>query len=83
MSDNMRFTPSRITARRGETVKFVVKNAGRLKHEMVLGTMKELKAHAAMMRKMPGMEHAEPNQVTLDPGKSGASSVHVESDRMR
>lgn len=24
-----------------------------------------------MMRKMPGMEHAEPNQVTLDPGKSG------------
>ena len=24
-----------------------------------------------MMRKMPGMEHAEPNQVTLDPGQSG------------
>ncbi len=33
--------------------------------------MKALKARAEMMRKMPGMEHAEPNQVTLDPGKSG------------
>lgn len=71
MSDNMRFTPARITAKRGETVKFVVKNTGQLKHEMVLGTTKELKAHAELMRKMPGMQHAEPNQVTLEPGQSG------------
>jgi uncharacterized cupredoxin-like copper-binding protein len=33
--------------------------------------MAELKQHAELMRKMPGMEHADPNQVTLDPGKTG------------
>lgn len=71
MSDNMRFTPSRIRVKRGETVKFAVKNAGQVRHEMVIGPMKELKEHAEMMRKMPEMEHAEPNQLTLDPGKSG------------
>lgn len=71
MTDNMRFNPARITVKRGETIKFVVKNAGQVKHEMVLGSMKELKEHAAMMRKMPEMEHADPNQVTVDPGKTG------------
>lgn len=71
MSDNMRFTPSRINVKRGETVKFVVKNAGQVKHEMVIGSMQELKEHAEMMRKMPGMEHADPNMVSVEPGKSG------------
>ena len=71
MSDNMRFTPNKIAVKRGETVKFVVKNAGQTKHEMVLGSMKELKEHAEMMRKMPGMEHADPNMVTVEPGKTG------------
>lgn len=40
-------------------------------HEMVLGTMADLKAHAAEMRKMPGMKHAEPNMITLAAGKIG------------
>jgi uncharacterized cupredoxin-like copper-binding protein len=71
MSDDMKFTPSNIDVKRGETIKFVVKNAGKSRHEMIIGSMAELKAHAEMMRKMPGMEHAEPNQVTLDPGKTG------------
>ena len=71
MSDDMKFTPAKIEVKRGETIKFVVKNVGKIKHEMVIGSMAELKAHAEMMRKMPGMEHAEPNQVTLDPGKTG------------
>lgn len=72
MSDDMKFTPANINVKRGETIKFVVKNAGQIKHEMVIGSMAELKEHAEMMRKMPGMEHTEPNQVTLDPGKTGA-----------
>ena len=48
-----------------------VKNGGKIKHEMVLGTTKELKAHAEMMRKMPGMEHDDANEVTVEPGKTG------------
>lgn len=71
MTDNMRFTPEKITVKKGETIKFVVKNSGRIKHEMVLGSAKELKEHAAMMKKMPGMEHADENMVVVDPGKTG------------
>ncbi len=33
--------------------------------------MAELKQHAEMMRRMPGMEHADANMVTLAPGESG------------
>ena len=46
-------------------------NSGKLKHEMVLGSVKELKEHAEMMRKMPEMEHADENMVSVEPGKSG------------
>ncbi len=70
MSDDMKFTPANIDVKRGETIRFVVRNAGGIKHDMVIGSMAELKQHAEMMRKMPGMEHDEPNMVTLDPGKS-------------
>jgi uncharacterized cupredoxin-like copper-binding protein len=70
MSDDMKFTPAAINVKRGETIQFVVRNAGRIRHEMVLGSMAELKEHAELMRKMPGMEHDDLNQVTLAPGKS-------------
>jgi uncharacterized cupredoxin-like copper-binding protein len=71
MTDTMRFNPSSIKVKRGETIKFVAKNIGKIKHEMVLGTAKELKEHAEMMRKMPGMEHDDANQVAVEPGKAG------------
>jgi len=71
MTDAMRFTPARVNVKKGETVRFVVKNSGQLKHEMVLGTAKELREHAELMKKFPEMEHADPNQVSLDPGKTG------------
>jgi uncharacterized cupredoxin-like copper-binding protein len=71
MSDEMRFTPASITARKGETIRFVVNNPGKLKHEMVLGSIRELKKHAALMLKYPEMEHADPNQISVDPGKTG------------
>jgi uncharacterized cupredoxin-like copper-binding protein/Cu/Ag efflux protein CusF len=71
MSDAMRFTPADITVQRGETVKFVVRNDGRLLHEMVLGTPADLKAHAALMQKFPEMEHASANMAHVKPGASG------------
>ena len=71
MSDNMRFTPKNINIKRGETIRFIVKNSGHVQHEMVIGSLAELKAHAKMMREMPGMMHADGNQVTVDPGQSG------------
>ena len=71
MSDTMRFDPASIAVRKGETIRFVVTNGGKIKHEMVLGTTSELKEHAAMMKKMPMMQHADPNMVALEPGKTG------------
>ena len=71
MSDAMRFTPDRITVKQGETVRFVLKNDGKLLHEFVLGTRKELDEHAALMMKFPGMEHDEPYMAHVPPGKTG------------
>ncbi|PKO86094.1 MAG: hypothetical protein CVU18_16785 [Betaproteobacteria bacterium HGW-Betaproteobacteria-12] len=71
MGDSMRFKPERIEARRGETIRFVVRNQGQVKHEFVLGTPVELKKHAALMAKFPHMEHDDPNAVSVEPGASG------------
>lgn len=71
MDDSMRFTPSRISVKAGETVRFFVKNSGKVQHEMVIGSTAELREHAEMMRKMPGMQHADANTITLAPGKRG------------
>lgn len=70
-SDNMRYTPDQINVKVGETIRFVVKNTGQIKHEMVLGTQKELLEHAALMQKFPEMEHADANMISLLPGKTG------------
>jgi uncharacterized cupredoxin-like copper-binding protein len=71
MTDNMRFTPANIDVNQNETVRFIVTNSGKIKHELVLGTEKELKEHYEVMKKNPEMEHADPNMVTLAPGKTG------------
>lgn len=71
MDDTMRFTPSQISVKAGETIRFFIKNAGKVPHEMVIGTMEELKEHAEMMRKMPDVKHSEPNTITLAPGQRG------------
>jgi uncharacterized cupredoxin-like copper-binding protein/Cu/Ag efflux protein CusF len=69
MSDAMRFSPDKLEVRQGDTVKFVVRNSGKVMHEMVIGSDKELKAHAGMMKKHPGMEHDEPYMAHVSPGK--------------
>ena len=70
MSDQMRFRPAELKVRQGDTVRFRVKNSGKVMHEMVLGTMDDLKAHAELMRKHPGMEHDEPYMAHVAPGKA-------------
>ena len=70
MGDNMRFTPDVVSVKQGETVRFVVKNQGKQLHEMVIGTKKELDAHAAMMVKFPKMQHDEPYMAHVAAGKS-------------
>lgn len=71
MDDNMRFTPDKLAFKQGETVRFVIRNQGKLLHELVIGTKLDLDAHAAMMVKFPGMEHDEPYMAHVPAGKSG------------
>ena len=71
MRDQMRFSPSHITVKQGETIRFAVANTGTVKHELMLGTALEIKEHNALMKKNPEMEHDEPSQVSVPPGGSG------------
>ncbi len=71
MTDNMRFTPDKLEVKRGETIKFVLRNDGAVMHEFVLGTKKELDEHAALMVRFPTMEHSEPYMAHVAPGKTG------------
>jgi uncharacterized cupredoxin-like copper-binding protein len=71
MTDNMRFAPKAIQVKLGETVRLVAVNAGKVLHELVIGTPQELKAHAEMMKKHPGMEHDEPYMAHVNPGQKG------------
>ena len=72
MDDTLRFTPNRIYVKAGDTVRFSLKNTGKITHEMVIGSKDELKEHAEMMRKMPDMKHTEVNMARLSPGQSGS-----------
>ena len=70
-SDDMRFTPGKIEVKQGETIKFVVKNVGQVRHEFAIGDRASQRAHALMMKKMPNMKHVDdPTTVSLAPGES-------------
>lgn len=69
MNDMMRFGPSELTVRQGETIRFVIRNKGKILHEMVLGTLEDFKAHGEMMKQHPGMEHEEDYATHVKPGK--------------
>lgn len=66
--DNM-FLPAEVKVAEGETIRFVIKNGGNHKHEMLLGTMAELKKIAESRRKYPDKEHSEAHLVQLEPGE--------------
>ena len=46
LGDDMRFSPANWQATAGETVRIEVVNLGKMRHELVLGTEEDLKAHA-------------------------------------
>ena len=70
-SDGLEDEPGLKVRNAGETVRFNVRNSGKIRHEMVLGSEADLQAHYAMMMQDPGMRHEEANAVSLDAGKSG------------
>lgn len=71
MTDDMRFSPSAIRVKQGETIRFAIKNSGVIRHEFAIGRQEELLKHYELMKKHPDMEHSDANMITLDSGESG------------
>lgn len=71
LMNEMDFTPANIEVKRGEQIRFVVRNVGTEAHEFLLATTAENLRHGEAMKKNPDMEHDEPNGLRLGPSKSG------------
>ena len=66
----MDFAPDRIEVKRGEQIRFVLRNVGTEDHEFLLATTAENLKHAELMKKFPKMEHDDPNGVRVAPKQS-------------
>lgn len=67
----MLFAPDRIVAKRGEQVRFVLRNVGTVDHEFMLDSAENNAKHKLAMQKNPDMEHDDPNGRRLAPGQAG------------
>ena len=67
----MLFVPDRIEVRKGEQIRFVLRNNGDVDHEFVVATLEDNLKHAEEMKKNPDMEHDDPNAKRLGPKKTG------------
>lgn len=69
--DTMRFKfASTLNLQKGDIVKFVITNNGKIAHEFSIGDEKEQHAHREMMKKMPNMVHEDGNTVTIPAGET-------------
>jgi uncharacterized cupredoxin-like copper-binding protein len=68
--DTMKYDEEKIVVMVGETIKFIVTNTGKTRHEFMIGDKAEQKEHARMMKRMPNMVHEDENTLTLEPGQT-------------
>src|SRR5919109_4768845 len=66
----MMYIPDRVEVRKGEQVRFILRNNGQLDHEFILATTEENLKHAEEMKKNPEMEHDDPNAKRVAPRKT-------------
>ena len=66
----MLFVPARLKVKKGDQIKFVLRNNGELEHEFVLASTADNLKHAEEMKKHPDMAHEEPNGRQLAPKKT-------------
>jgi uncharacterized cupredoxin-like copper-binding protein len=71
LSDDMRFTPANWQVTSGETVRIQLVNAGKVRHEFIIGTEAELQAHAQEMKKPNANHHHANNAVSVAAGAKG------------
>jgi uncharacterized cupredoxin-like copper-binding protein len=65
----MAFDPYKIEIKRGEQIRFVIRNVGTEDHEFLLATTDENLKHAKAMKEHPHMAHDDPNGVRVAPKK--------------
>lgn len=69
---DIRFKPNHVTVNRGETVRFVVTDDGKLDHEFVIGNATLQAVHEKEMQAMAGqsMHDDDANAISLRPGQT-------------
>jgi uncharacterized cupredoxin-like copper-binding protein len=67
----MIFIPDKLRVRKGEQIRFQLRNNGEVDHEFVVGTVEENLKHMKEMEKNPDMEHDDPNAKRLKPKATG------------
>jgi len=66
----MMFIPNKVEIRKGEQIRFLLRNNGELAHEYILASTEENLKHAEAMKKNPDMEHDDPNGKSVEPKKN-------------
>ncbi|GLU32480.1 hypothetical protein WKR88_28640 [Trinickia caryophylli] len=69
-NDQMQLVFDSDDIRRGDVVAFVVRNTGSAPHEFGVADEAGQAAHQQEMMAMPGMQHDDPNVVSLAPGET-------------
>ncbi len=75
IADDNFFIPDSITVNRGELIKFVVVNQGKLTHELVLGSKEDQVKHHELMNSLSVSElehhrHDSVNSMSIQPGET-------------
>jgi uncharacterized cupredoxin-like copper-binding protein len=63
--EQMLYEPNAIEVKKGEQIRFVVDNEGLFNHEFILGTERDIRSHAAEMKKNPDMEHHDAHSLAV------------------
>ncbi len=83
LNDTLRIQPDHIEARAAETVEFVVHNAGKLRHEFVIGAPSEVDEHAREMQEMGGMNMDDMSMSGMHMGNArGAGAAHRDEEAL-
>ena len=69
VDDTMRFSPATWEAQAGEPIRIILANKGKVDHELVIGTEKEIIAHAKEMASPSAKGHHHTNEISAKPGQ--------------
>jgi uncharacterized cupredoxin-like copper-binding protein len=69
VDDTMRFSPAAWEAQAGEPIRIILVNKGKVNHELVIGSEKEIIAHAKEMANPNTKGHHHTNEISAKPGQ--------------